>query len=195
MDAKKATKRGYSRLAQWLEQTEALWEAHKTGDSSFLDQCNYYGKLSCQFPIKQVRIVHTKSGTILAASLIQDLEAVIDQKLYWMAAESVEEAHYLCGILNSETLRAGVEGYQAQGQWGARDFDKYVFNLPIPRYDSANALHRGLSEAAQTAEDVAGLVPVKEGDYFVSTRKRIRAALREHGIADTIEGLVTELIE
>ena len=57
MDAKKATKRGYSRLAQWLEQTEALWEAHKTGDSSFLDQCNYYGKLSCQFPIKQVRIV------------------------------------------------------------------------------------------------------------------------------------------
>ena len=112
-----------------------------------------------------------------------------------MAAESVEEAHYLCGILNSETLRAGVEGYQAQGQWGARDFDKYVFNLPIPRYDGDNALHRRLSKAAQTAEDVAGLVPVKEGDYFVSTRKSIRAALKEHGIADTIESLVTELLE
>ena len=112
-----------------------------------------------------------------------------------MAAESVDEAHYLCGILNSEIVRSGVADYQSQGQWGARDFDKYVFNLPIPRYDSANALHRRLSEAAQTAEDVAGLVPVKEGDYFVSARKRIRAALSEHGIAATLESLVAELLE
>ena len=194
MHAEEATKRGYSRLAQWLERTETLWEKHKTSDISFLDQCDYYGKLSCQFPIAQLRVVYTKSGANLAASLIQDLEAVIDHKLYWMAAESVDEAHYLCGILNSETVRAGVEGYQAQGQWGARDFDKYVFNLPIPRFDSTNTLHRRLSEAAQAAEDVAELVPVKEGDYFTSTRKRIRAALSEHGIAATLESLVTELL-
>ena len=108
--------------------------------------------------------------------------------------ESFHEARYLCGILNSETLREGVASYQAQGQWGARHFDKYVFNLPIPRYDSANALHRRLSEAAQAAEDVAELVPVKEGDYFTSTRKRIRAALSDHGIADTLDNLVTELL-
>ena len=104
-------------------------------------------------------------------------------------------AQYLCAVLNSEVLRVGAEGYQSQGQWGARHFDKYVFNLPIPRYDSANALHRRLSEAAETAEDVAGLVPVKEGDYFVSARKRIRAALSEHGIAATLESLVAELLE
>ena len=109
--------------------------------------------------------------------------------------ESLDEARYLCGILNSETLREGVAAYQAQGQWGARHFDKYVFNMPIPRYDSANALHRRLSEAAETAEDVAGLVPVKEGDYFVSARKRIRAALSEHGIAATLESLAAELLE
>ena len=48
----------------------------------------------------------------------------------------MEEARYLCGILNSEALRSGVEQYQAQGQWGARHFDKYVFNLPIPRFNA-----------------------------------------------------------
>ena len=195
MDAKRAIKRGYPRLERWLEQTEALWEEHKASEINFLEQCDYYGKLSCQFPATSVRVVYTKSGTKLAAVLVQDTASVIDHSLYWTAVESIYEAHYLCGILNSEVLRAGVEAYQAQGQWGSRHFDKYVFNLPIPRYDSANALHCRLSEAAQTAEDVARQVPVEEGAYFVSTRKRIRAALGEHGIADTLEHLVAELLE
>ena len=195
MSAEEAIGKGYPRLARWLERTEALWDSHKPSDISFLGQCDYFGKLSCQFPVARVRVVYTKSGTIPAASVLQSLDTVIDHKLYWMAADSVDEARYLCGILNSETLRAGVEGYQAQGQWGPRDFDKYVFNLPIPRYDGASALHLNISEAAQTAEKVAALVAVKEGDYFVTTRKRIREALREHGIADTIENLVTTLLE
>ena len=181
-------------MARWLERTEALWEKNKPSDISFIDQYDYYGKLSCQFPIEQLRVVYTKSGTNPAATLIHDLEAVVDHKLYWTSSESVDEARYLCGVLNSETLRAGVRGYQAQGQWGPRDFDKYVFNLPIPRYDGANALHFRLSQAALTAEQVAGLVPVKEGDYFVTARKRIRAALSEHGVADKIDKLVTELL-
>ena len=46
-----------------------------------------------------------------------------------------------CGILNSEALRAGVEQFQSQGQWGARHFDKYVFNLPIPKFDGNDPLH------------------------------------------------------
>ena len=195
LDAEQAIGQGHLRLTKWLEQAEALWENHKGSALSFLQQCDYYGKLSRQFPIAPIRVVYTKAGTNLAAALVRDEMAVIDHKLYWAAAESVEEARYLCGVLNSETLRAGVARYQSQGQWGARDFDKYVFNLPIPRYDGANALHRRLAAAARTAEDVARQVSMKEGDYFTRTRKRIRAALSEHGIADTLESLVTELLE
>ena len=194
LDARKATDRGYSHLAQWLGQTEAIWEAHKPSEMSFLEQCNYYSKLSCQFPIAPIRVLYTKAGTNLSAARLQDDSAVVDHKLYWMAAASVEEARFLCGVLNSETVRAGVEGYQAQGQWGPRDFDKYVFNLPIPRYDNDNCLHRRLVEAARTAEEVARLVPVKEGQHFQSIRKRVRNALSEHGIADLLESLVTELL-
>ncbi len=194
MDSNMAASRGYPRLSQWLERTESLWRENGRGRRTLLNQYDYFHQLSEQFPIAPMRVVYTKSGTNLAASLVSDLESVIDHKLYWMATKSVDEAHYLCGVLNSEAVRVNVERYQAQGQWGPRDFDKYVFNLPIPRYDGANALHRRLSEAARTAEDVAGLVTVEEGAYFVGTRKRIRAALSEHGIADTLEDLVTELL-
>ena len=195
LNAEEATRRGYSRLARWLKQTETLWEEHKKSKMSHLERIDYHGELSCQFPIATIRVVYSASGTNPAASIVRDQVSVIEHALYWTSADSAEEAQYLCAVLNSEVLRVGVEGYQAQGQWGARHFDKYVFNLPIPRFDSANALHRRLSEAAQTAEDVAGLVPVKEGDYFVSARKRIRAALSEHGIAATLESLVAELLE
>ena len=194
LDAKEAPMRGFLRLAQWLEETETLWERHKRSRLSLREQCDYYGKLSCQFPVAPIRVVYTKSGTNLAAAIVRDEKTVIDHKLYWAKAESVAEAHYLCGILNSEVLRAGVARYQSRGQWGARDFDKYVFNLPIPRFDDGFALHRRMAKAARTAEDVARAVALEEGAHFTRARRRIRIALAEHGVAAELERLAAALL-
>ena len=100
-----------------------------------------------------------------------------------------------CGILNSEVLRGGVERYQAQGQWGARHFDKYVFNLPFPKFDEDDSLHREIADAAKRAEEVARAVPMKEGEYFTRARGRIRDALAGDGAAARLESLVAALLE
>jgi len=194
MDARQAISRGYLRLTQWLEQAEALWERHKRSGLSLLEQCDYYGKLSRQFPVAPIRVVYTKAGTNIAAAAVRDRTAVIDHNLYWAATESIEEANYLCGVLNSETLRAGVRQYQSQGRWGARHFDKYVFNLPIPRFDAGDALHRRLADAAGTAAEIAALVPEKEGEHFTRMRRRVRAALADDGITARLESLATGLL-
>ena len=193
MDSKTAGERGHLELAQWLEKVEAIWERHKRSPISLLEQWDYYGKLSCQFPTAAVRVVYTKAGTNLAACAIRESSAIIDSQLYWAAVDSLEEAGYLCAILNSEALRSGVEQFQAQGQWGARHFDKYVFNLPIPRFDAANPLHGELAQAAQTAEAIATAVQVKEAEHFTRARARVRAALAEHGVATRLERLVGEV--
>ena len=195
MDSKTALRRGYPRLAQWLEQGEALWNENGRGRRTFLQQYDYFGQLSCQFPIAPTRVVYTKAGTNLAAAVVQDDTAVIDHKLYWARATSAEEARYLCGLLNSEALRAEIEQYQSQGQWGARDFDKYVFNAPFPRFSDEDALHCELAEAAETAEIVANDVLLRESEYFTRTRKRIRGALAEHGIASRLEELASDLLD
>ena len=195
MNAAQAAQRGYPKLAQWLEKTEAPWTRHKHSTLGFLEQLDYYGKLSGQFPIAPMRVVYTKSGTNPAACFVQDETATVDSQLYWAPVETREEAQYSCAILNSETLRAGVQRYQARGQWGARHFDKYVFNLPIPRFESGKATHRALADAGQTAADVAHRVPFKEGEYFTRTRKRIRTALAEHGVAAEIDGLTAHLLD
>ena len=195
LDSTAAARRGYPKLAQWLEKTEAIWNEHGRKRRSLLDQYDFFGQLCVQFPVAPIRVVYTKAGTNLAASVVADELSIIDQKLYWTSLAGWEEALYLCGILNSETLQTRVSPYQAQGQWGARDFDKYVFNLPIPRFDGNNPLHLQIFEAAQVAETVANCVSLLEGEYFTSTRRRVREALVGHGIASRLEKLVIELFQ
>jgi len=110
------------------------------------------------------------------------------------AATGEDEACYLTAILNSETARSRVAHMQSRGQWGARDFDKLMFELPIPRFDSANARHQALAAAAKEAEAIAAHVPLAEAMHFVTARRRIRAALREDGVAQRIDALVAELL-
>jgi hypothetical protein len=51
-----------------------------------------------------------------------------------------------------------------------------------------------IPEAAEKAEQLAALVELKPGEHFTRTRKRIRSALIEDGIAGKIETLVAALI-
>ena len=50
-----------------------------------------------------------------------------------------------------------------------------------------------MADAGQTAADVAHTVPFKEGQYFTPTRKRVRTALNEHGVADEIDRLTPHI--
>ena len=159
-----------------------------------MEQNDYFGQLSSQFPIQPIRVLYTKAGTNLAATVVDDPLAIIDHKLYWAPVPSLAEAHFLCGLLNSEALRQRVEQYQSTGQFGARDFDKYVFNQPIPRFSSECALHRGISEAGASAEAVAKEVSMREGEHFTITRRRIRRALADHGIGQRLEELASEVL-
>jgi hypothetical protein len=85
-------------------------------------------------------------------------------------------------------------GLQSRGQWGARDFDKVVFTLPIPRFDGAASLHTDLADAARDAGRAAAEVPLPESVKFQRARKLIRDALTDAGIAPRIEALVARLI-
>ena len=194
MDAAAAGREGFTRLARWLAATERLWEEHKRSDLTHRERIDYHGGLTSQFPAGRVRVVYAASGTSLAAAVAGDTTAVIEHKLYWASVETAKEARYLCAILNSEALRREVAEFQSRGQWGARDFDKYVFNAPIPAFDESNALHQELAEAAEQAEEVAKRVATGEGEYFVRTRTRVRDALAKHGIAGKLEGLVERLL-
>lgn len=185
---------GVDHLATWLKNAETAWDTNGKGNRTFIEQLDYIGQLSSQFPVAPLRVVYAKAGSLPAACLIRDERAMVDHKLYWSKPSSEAEANYLCAILNSETARSGAEGYQSRGQFGARDFDKVIFNLPIPPFDSRLPLHRELAVVGAHAEAVAALVELKDGEKFQRARKRVRDALAEEGVGGEIEKLVEKLL-
>ena len=147
-------------------------ETHRSSDRlSFAEQLDYYGKLTSQFPPPSLRVVYSKSGTLMVAAIVTNSVALIDQQLYWAAVESREEAYYLVAVLTSEAARRRVAPLQARGQWGARHFDTRMWTLPIARFDATNPVHVAIAAAGRRAEAVAASVPLKEGAYFVTARR------------------------
>lgn len=173
---------------------KSLWKDHGSNKRTFVEQLDFYEQLSSQFPAPGLRVVYSKAGTNPVAAILQAKNAVIDHGLYWAEIGSLDEAHYLIAILNSETTRKMAEHWQAQGQWGARHFDKVMFNLPIPKFDPQKELHQQLSRAAVDAENVARDVRLDDGTHFIRARGRIREALNEAGISGLIGQLVAQLL-
>ena len=196
LNAEAAANRGFGGLHGWMRQAEAVWKANaESGTMTLTGRWNYHNELGAQFPIAPIRFVYAASGTNPAACVLRDTSAVIEHVLYWSAPPGEEEAHYLAAILNSETARSRAEQYQSRGQWGARHFDKVMFNLPIPRFDASRALHRALAEAAAEAERAAAAVELPENVRFQRARRLVRAALSEAGLAQRIDALVARLLD
>lgn len=184
------------RLATWWREGENLWCQHRspTTSATLSAWLNYQSKLTGQFPMSPTRFCYTKAGNSIAAAIVTDLHTVIDHKLYWAACTSLEEARYLEAVFNSETLTERVRPLQSRGLFGPRDVDKYVFQLPIPLYDSGQAIHRRLADAAAMAEDVASGVQLPLDIDFKAARQRVREAIYRHGVGRQIDELSSVLL-
>jgi hypothetical protein len=195
LDSETAANRGYDELKGWMSKAEKAWNADRPSEISLTQQFDYYGKLSAQFPLAPLRVVYAKAGIQAAACIVRDQTYIIDHKLYWAASKDEKEARFLTAVFNSETARARSETLQSRGQWGARDFDKVMFNLPIPRFDAKNALHKDIAEAAREAEKIAANLSLPDGVKFQRARGLVRTALTEAGVAQKIDALVARLLD
>ncbi|HEX9964375.1 MAG TPA: N-6 DNA methylase [Allosphingosinicella sp.] len=189
-----AAARGFPRLSQWLASVEALWAQHGKGKTTFAEKVDFYKLLSKQFPLAPLRVVYSKSGSNPASTIVRDASAIIDHKLYWMACSREAEAYYLMAIFNSEVSRSRAARWQSEGQWGKRDFDKVMFNLPIPLFQSSSDLHSRLVAASKRAEGIATRVPIDSEKHFIRARRRIREGLAADGVSIEIDALVSELL-
>jgi hypothetical protein len=178
-----------------MRDAESVWEANKRSNMKLVERFDYFGLLSAQFPLAPLRVVYSKAGTLPAACILRSVDFVIENLCYWAAFDTDGEARYLTAVLNSETARARAAQYQARGQWGARHFDKVMFNLPIPRFDPSDGLHGALAAAAAEAERVAAAIELSQGIQFQRARRLVRAALAEAYLSQRIDALVAELLD
>ena len=195
MDAATALSCGFPYLARWMRQAEALWEEYQSSGYTLVDYWNYSDKLKIQLPSATgLRVVYAKSGTLPTTVVVRDTDILVENTLYWTVVSSLDEGRYLTAVLNSETARKRTEPLQSRGQLGPRHFDRYMLQLPIPRFDTHDELHLALASQAAYAEEIAANVELQEGMHFVRARRDIRAALAMDGVAGRIDGLVAQLL-
>ncbi|WP_308437276.1 N-6 DNA methylase [Streptomyces flavofungini] len=185
----------YPGLAHWWRRAETAWvENRSSGRLSLVGQINYQRKLTQQFHTEGRRVVYTKSGLYLAAAIVPTPHAIIDHKLYWGSVADLDEARFLLSILNSATLTRLVRPLQGRGMHNPRDFDKYIFKLPIPVYDSSQATHQQLVSLAERAERVAAEVALPAVRFEIQ-RRQVREALMRDGVAAEIDAIVATLLQ
>lgn len=183
-------------LNGWWRTAEDTWKANKSpaDESSLLERINYISQLSSQLPTGTTRIVYTKSGNNLTAARLSDPKVIVDHMLYWAEAVTVGEAQYLIAILNSDLVLQWVKPLQALGLYGGRHFDKNVFAIPIPMYDSTDELHARIAKLSAKAEKLAETVLIDPSWTFQKARKEVRKALALDGLTEDIELAIHELI-
>jgi hypothetical protein len=196
IDAKGALDRGFDHLAGWMRKAEGVWTSHsESGDMTLTGRWNFHNGLGAQFSAGALRVVYCRSGTHQASALVRESSQPIDFSLYWIDSKDEREGRFLTAIFNAAETQRRVEAFQSKGAWGTRDFAKVMFNLPIPRFDSSNKLHRDLAAAAAKAENVAAAVVLPEGVKFQRARALVRKALTESGVAPDIDALVGRLLD
>jgi len=203
--------RGFSQMANWLEEVESIWEKRRTKKSklrfpSILNRLDYNGLLSIQSPSKRYVIIYNAHGTNIASCVIDKnsladihvLKAKIryrgfiaeDASWYYETNDELE-AHFLCAILNSYKINEWIKPLQPRGIFGERSIHRRPFMLPIPKFDENNPLHVRLTKLSkQCHSKVAGLDFTKKS--IAGIRKDARKVV-EKEITEVNE-LVSQLL-
>jgi SAM-dependent methyltransferase len=184
----------YPLLAKWWRRAGTVWNEHRSSERlSIVEQLDYHGKLVAQYPIRPLRVVYAASGMHLCAARIEHHRAVISHSLYWSWVDSVDEARYLCAILNATCVTELVRPYMSYGK-DERHIDKHVWKLPIPKFDPSNRDHMKLAKQAAHVETAVAALELDDDLHFAARRRRIREFLVDHPIAQQIEKSVAKLL-
>ena len=184
----------YDGLRRWWEKARQLQDKHGKSGLALDASIDHYNKLTSQFPIAPIRVVYGASGMHVTACRVTDPQAVVEHQLNWAAARSVEEARYLCTVLNSVAVTKAVEPFMVSGKGGGRHIGSYLWKLPIPLYNASDELHTTLADLGIQAEQFVSELDIKPSKAHGSMRAKIRTQLAESEVGQSIEIAVGTLL-
>ena len=135
-------KHGHNGMNTYYRKIQNVWERKKTINSpdSVSEWVNYRHKITNQKSGKNTIVLYNQSGReYLVSCVVATDRFIIDNSTYAYYATSVDEAKYLCTILNSRYLFKRIKVIKT-----ARGIHRTVFDLPIPKFDGSKSDHKRL---------------------------------------------------
>ena len=122
----------------------------------FRNALNWRGKLEKQcFNGKRFLVLFGAGGSKPCAAYIKlDISDryIVDQTLYWYATNSEDEALYLVGLLNSDSIIKIISPLQTEGLQGKRHIHTLAPSA-IQSYDAENIAHKQLADITRLLID------------------------------------------
>ncbi|MDE2774526.1 MAG: N-6 DNA methylase [Chloroflexota bacterium] len=204
---------GYHRsFLTWFEKMSDIWEERKssTTTETLYEWFNYRNKLTAQNANDRFRVIYGGSGTNIACCVLElDYEElriyrrrvrqfVVDTKTYYYAPDTLEEAHYLCAVLNAPVVNETIKSHQSQGLWGERDIHRTPFEAcAIPIFDAGDPAHLELARLSIAAhEKIDEMKGMEENRLLNGGPGRARGRAREILAAEisAIDKLVRQIL-
>ena len=213
LDVPSLRRRGFVGMATWLETCEKLWRERTTEKSkerfpSILNRLDYNSLLTSQNPSKRFILLYGASGTNIASCVIDRLNIptfqidkieikangfIADVKTWYYETHDENEAHFLCGILNSNVINELIKPLQTKGLFGERHIMRRPFMLPIPKFDPNNPVHLRLAELSKVChEKIAQAKANFRGRSIANLRKQAREIIKTE--LKEIDKLVSKLL-
>jgi len=191
-----AIRRGFKGLANWLQKAERVWRrvrGEKAGRMSIYEWLDYQGKLTSQNLRKRFKVLYNTSGTYLVSCEVENRPIIIkidssrvkvsgiiaDTKTYWMETDDENEAYYLSSVLNSPIIDELIKPMQSRGTFGERDIHKKPLELPIPKFDPDDPIHKRLAQIGKEChQKVQKILPALTAKY--RSIGKIRSEIKRH---------------
>ena len=179
----------------WFEKANEMWEKLKkdTVTQVLPDWINYRNKLTAQNVKDGFRVMYNANGANLA-SCVLEIDAdnlrvdrrrvtgfVADTKTYYYSPSTVDEAHYLCALLNTPCVNEAIKKYKAP-----RDIHRTPFEAcAIPMFKADDADHQALARLSlQAHQKIAENKLMEESELLNGGLGRSRRLAREHTAAE-----------
>ena len=129
---------------------QPYWSAWSTGPYSFSPWKVLWREISSRFA---AAYIGPQEDPVLGPKV-----AIPDHKLYFVPVSTEEEAAYLTGLLNAETVTEAISSYAATLGLGAG----VVETLRLPRFDAGNHSHREVAALARAITARGGAIAAGE---------------------------------
>jgi methylase of polypeptide subunit release factors len=174
LDVNALRNRGFTHMADWLEEAQRLWEEKATSRAlrdypRVISWIDYMGKLTSQNPNKRFIVLYNASGANIVSCVVdrqslpefQILQAtlrprgyVVDSKSFYYETNDENEAHFICSILNSNVLNEAIKPLQPRGLFGEREIQRRPFMFPIPKFNEKDPRHLELARISKQCHDM-----------------------------------------
>ncbi|GAH37263.1 unnamed protein product, partial [marine sediment metagenome] len=111
------------------------------------ENINHLNKLTNPRQLSNIKVIYNASGSLLKAAIVKN-KIIVDTTPFYISLDNINEAYYLCAILNSPILSKNIKIIKS-----SRHIHKRPLTFPIPFYNENNKLHSEIVSLGKLLEE------------------------------------------